>query len=166
MQLRLAYLVIAILIAGLVASTVILFIQGRVIPGVIGTAVFLGLVLCAARASRNRQVSDPAMIAPATLKPANAPPDGHVRFTLVVEGLEPERIAEVWADLCRPDREPSEEFRLLFRNFTVVEGKRFRFQKGDPISTAALLKSVLGVAAGVPVRTTLEPAAERTAPWS
>jgi hypothetical protein len=72
----------------------------------------------------------------------------------------------VWSDLCRPDRPATEEFRLLFRNFTVVEGRRFRFLKGDPTATAALLTSVLGAAAGVPVRTRLEPAAERTPPWS
>ena len=99
-------------------------------------------------------------------KPAIAPPDGHVRFTLVVEGLTPARVAEVWSDLCRPDREATEAFRLLFRDFTVVDGIRFRFQKGDPNATAALLTDVLSNASGISVRTCLEPAAERTPPWS
>jgi hypothetical protein len=54
----------------------------------------------------------------------------------------------------------------LFRTFTVVEGRRFRFRAGDPAATAALLRDVLGSAAGAPVRTALEPAAERTPPWS
>lgn len=166
MHLRLAYLVIAILIAGLGVSTVILFIQGRVIPGVIGTAVFVAIMLLAARTSRNQRSSDPTAVSSGSPKPANAPPDGHIRFTLVVQGLEPDRVAEVWSYLCRTDREPSEEFRLLFRNFTVVEGQRFRFRHGDPTSTAALLTSVLRDATGVSVKTTLEPAAERTPNWS
>jgi hypothetical protein len=72
----------------------------------------------------------------------------------------------VWSDLCRPDRPAPEELRHLFCNFTVVEGRRFRFRNGDPTATAALLTGVLGAAAGVPVRTSLEPAAERTPPWS
>jgi hypothetical protein len=55
---------------------------------------------------------------------------------------------------------------MLFRDFTLVEGRRFRFLKGDPQATAQLLSTVLGTAAGIPVRTVLEPAAERTPPWS
>jgi hypothetical protein len=68
----------------------------------------------------------------------------------------------VWADLCRPDRPPTGEWSRLYDTFTVLEGRRFRFRTGDPTATAALLRQVLEAAAGVPVRTTLEPAAERT----
>ena len=95
-----------------------------------------------------------------------APPDGHIRFTVVVDQLEPNRIANLWSDLCRPDRNSSDEFRRLFQNFTVLEGNRFRFRQGDPKATAALLADVLSQASGVQVRTSLEPAAERTPIWS
>src|SRR6266446_5800582 len=99
-------------------------------------------------------------------KPASAPPDGHIRFTVVVESLEPARVAELWSDLCRPNREVTEPFRLLYRNFTVLDGNRFRFMKGDPQATASLLADVLSAASGTSVRTSLEPAAERTPLWS
>ena len=55
---------------------------------------------------------------------------------------------------------------MLYHNFTVLEGRRFRFRQGDPTATAAVMRRVLEGATGVPVRTTLEPAAERTPPWS
>jgi hypothetical protein len=166
MQLRLVYLAFAILVAGLGVSTVILFAQGHTAPGVLGAAILVGLVGWWVQAARKRRPDEPAASPFGAPRPANVPPDGHIRFTLVVEGLDPDRIADVWADLCRPDRPPPEELRLLFQNFTVVEGRRFRFLKGDPTATAALLRDVLGAAAGVPVRTSLEPAAERTPPWS
>ena len=166
MHLRLAYLAFALLIAGLGVATTVLFARGQVVPGLLGAAALAGLVAWAARAARRQGPDDPAASPFGDPRPASAPPDGHIRFTLVVEGLDPDRIAEVWADLCRPDRPPTEELRLLFRTFTVVEGRRFRFREGDPAATAALLRDVLGAAAGVPVRTALEPAAERTPPWS
>lgn len=164
MQLRRVHAAFAVLIAGVGLSTAILFIKGLVALGVLGSAITAGLIGGSARAARRS--SDPAASPPGTPRSANVPPDGHLRFTLVVEGLDPERLAEVWSDLCRPDREPPEELRLLFQNFTVVEGRRFRFLKGDPTATAALLKGVLEGAAKVPLRISLEPAAERTPPWS
>lgn len=165
MHSRRADLAFALLFAALGVAIAFHFIQGNGVLGVLGAVLLVGLVGWWARAAR-RQPRDPAASAFAAPRPATVPPDGHVRFTLVVEGLDPDRIAEVWADLCRPDRPPTDELRLLFRNFTVVEGRRFRFLQGDPMATAALLRSVLGDAAGVPVRTSLEPAAERTPPWS
>ena len=165
MHSRRAHRALTLLIVVAAVSTALLFAGGHVGPVVAGAALLVVLAAWGAWAA-GRRPKDPATSPFAAPRPATAPPDGHVRFTLVVDGLEPDRIAEVWADLCRPDREPSEELRLLFRTFTVVEGRRFRFRKGDPTATAALLTGVLGAAAGVPVRTSLEPAAERTPPWS
>jgi hypothetical protein len=166
MHSRRVFIALASLIAGLGILTVILFVQGLVAPGVLAAVIIVCLVGWAARVARNPRPGDPTAFPSDGPRPANAPPDGHLRFTLVVEGLGPDRIAEVWSELCRPDRPPTEELRLLFRTFTVVEGRRFRFRNGDPTATAALLTSVLGAAAGVSVRTHLEPAAERTPPWS
>jgi hypothetical protein len=158
-----ARLAVAILIAAVGVSTAALFARGHVVPAVLGCAAFLGLAGWAAGA--RARVGPPAAPVGGP-RPATVPPDGHVRFTVVVDGLDPDRIARVWADLCRPDRPPTEDLRVLFRTFTVVEGRRFRFLRGDPAATAALLARVLGTAAGTTVRTHLEPAAERTAPWS
>jgi hypothetical protein len=166
MHFRPVHMAFTILIAGLGVTTAVLFAKGLVAPAVLGSALVACLLAWGARAARARRPGDPTASPSGVPKAANVPPDGHIRFTLVVEGLEPDRVAEVWSDLCRPDRPATEELRLLFQNFTVVEGRRFRFLKGDPTATAALLKSVLGAAAGVPVRTRLEPAAERTPPWS
>jgi hypothetical protein len=166
MQSRLARTAFVVLIAGIGVSTVVLFVQGLVALAVLCTVVIACLVGWRTWVARPWPANNPAMLQLGTPKPASAPPDGHIRFTLVVEGLEPERIAEVWSDLCRPERTPTEELRLLFLNFTVVEGRRFRFRRGDPTATAALLASVLGTDTGVAVRTHLEPAAERTPPWS
>src|SRR5262249_22639183 len=151
-----------LLFVGMGVSTAVLFARGLWPLGVLGVTILAGLVGWGARAARRRRPDDPAAVPFGAPRPANVPPDGHIRFTLVVEGLERDRIAEVWSDLCRPDRPAPDDLRLLFRNFTVVEGRRFRFLRGDPTATAALLTAVLGTAAGVPVRTHLEPAAERT----
>lgn len=166
MPLQPAHRALAVLTAGVGISAALLFLNGRVMPGVVAAAIFAGLFGWAAWAAKQRRPEGPVVAPVGEPRPATAPPDGHIRFTLLVEGLEPDRIAQVWADLCRPDREPTEELRLLFRNFTVAEGPRFRFRDGDPTATAALLAGVLGAAAGVPVRTRLEPAAERTPLWS
>jgi hypothetical protein len=165
MSARLLHLAFVLLTGAVGALTAILFARGLVAPGVLGCAALAGLVGWGARAARRRRPSEPGAPAAGGPRPASVPPDGHIRFTLVVEGLDPDRVAALWSDLCRPGRPASEDLRLLFRNFTVVEGRRFRFLRGDPAATAALLASVLGEAAGVPVRTSLEPAAERTPPW-
>jgi hypothetical protein len=140
------------------------FAAGLIVLGVLGCAVIVGLLGWWMSVARRRPEA-PQAFPFGDPKPATAPPDGHIRFTLVIEGLGSDKIAEVWAVLCRPGAATA-ELRLLFQNFTVVEGRRFRFRGGDPAATAALLTSVLGNAAGVPVRTVLEPAAERTPPWS
>jgi hypothetical protein len=166
MPLRRVHRAAAVLIVGIGVSTALLFVNGFIVLGLLGAVVVAGLVGWVARAAKERRPGAPTALPAGAPRPATVPPDGHIRFTLVVEGLDPDRVAQVWADLCRADRPPTEELRRLFRNFTVTEGRRFRFLRGDPTATAALLTSVLGAAAGVPVRTSLEPAAERTPPWS
>src|SRR4051794_33092463 len=103
MHSRRAFIALATLIAGLGVSTVILFVQGLVAPGVLGAVMIACLVGSAARAARDPRPGEPTTFPSGGPRPAKAPPDGHLRFTLVVEGLGPDRIAEVWSDLCRPD---------------------------------------------------------------
>lgn len=159
-------LVFALVLAAIGVPTAVLFANGHTAAGMLGLAGIVGVLAWAARAGEKQRKKDATALQLDAPRPASAPPDGHIRFTLVVEGLAPERIAEVWAVMCRPDRVHSEDFRLLFRNFTVTEGRRFRFRSGDPNATAELLTKVLTAASGVPVRTSLEPAAERTPLWS
>lgn len=161
-----AHRALAVLTAGAGVLTAALFVNGFVVPGLLGSAAVAGVVGWAAVAAKRRRPGGPAAAPAGAPRPASAPPDGHIRFTLVVEGLAPDRVAAVWDDLCRPGRPASEDLRLLFRTFTLTEGRRFRFLKGDPTATAAVLTRVLGTAAGVPVRTSLEPAAERTPLWN
>jgi hypothetical protein len=165
MHSRRARLALALLVAGLGAATAVLFAEGLAAPGALAAVALVCLAGWGAGAAGRGRRPGPAAPFGAP-RPATAPPDGHLRFTLVVEGPDPDRVAAVWADLCRPDRPPPDGLRRLFQTFTVVEGRRFRFRGGDPAATAALLREVLGAAAGVPVRTSLEPAAERTPPWS
>src|SRR5215218_10561684 len=99
MHLRRLHRAFAVLIAVLGISTATLFLQGLVAPGVLGCAIIAGLAVWGAMAARRRRPSDPVAAPFGAPKPANAPADGHIRFTLVVEGLEPDRIAEVWSDL-------------------------------------------------------------------
>jgi hypothetical protein len=166
MQSRRVRIVFVVLLAGIGISTAVLFANRHVAAGIIGLAGIVGLFAWAARAGEKLRARDATDLSVGAPRAASSPPDGHIRFTLVVDGLAPERIAEVWANLCRPDRVPTEEFRKLFQNFTVTEGRRFRFRSGDPNATAQLLTNVLAAASGVPVRTALEPAAERTPLWS
>src|SRR5262245_8103614 len=116
-------LAVLLLIAGVL--TTVLFAGGLFVPGVLGVITSVGLL--GAWVNDARRPEDWPVAPTGATRPAIAPPDGHMRFTLVVEGLEPDRIAGVWADLCRPDRPPTDDVRQLFRNFTVVDGQRFRF---------------------------------------
>jgi hypothetical protein len=61
---------------------------------------------------------------------ANVPPDGKLRFTLVVDGPTNGDLVRAWADLCQ--REPTQDFRAVYPYLTTVQGNRFRFRGGDP----------------------------------
>src|SRR5215213_5949074 len=93
----------ALVLAVLGLSTAVLFALGQVTLGALGAAITLaGLVGWWATAARARR-PDGVPASPGDPRPATVPPDGHIRFTLVVDGLDPDRLAAVWADLCRPD---------------------------------------------------------------
>src|SRR5438128_263723 len=137
MQLSSVHRVLIVLIVGIGIATAMLFAKGFVVPGLVGCVTIAGLFFWVARTAREPRSGAPKTSPSGGPKPAVAPPDGHLRFTLVVDGLEPARVAEVWSNLCRPDKPATKEMRILFRNFTVTEGQRFRFRSGDPKATAA-----------------------------
>jgi len=165
--------VFGVLMAGLAIVSVFCLVQGLkgdpllLTIAALSVAVLVGLAgWRLSRANKGAFLAGDEAVSFTEPKPASAPPDGHIRFTIVVENLPPARVAELWADLCRPNREVTEAFRLLYRNFTVLDGNRFRFMKGEPQATAGLLAEVLSAASGTSVRTSIEPAAERTPLWS
>ena len=71
---------------------------------------------------------------------AMVPPDGHTRFTVVLEGGSPEEIARNWSELCQAGlSDPKPEFRSIYPYLTTVQGNRFRFRGGD---ASAMSKSL------------------------
>jgi len=77
-------------------------------------------------------------------RPASVPPDGHQRFSVVVEGVEPDKVLTAWSDLCIPGAvAPAQEFRTVYPNLTWVKGNRFQFRGGDPEQTSRALRRLL-----------------------
>ncbi len=66
-------------------------------------------------------------------RPAIVPPNGHTRFTVVVEGADTGALTHTWSDLCQTGAEPPPpQFRAIYPFVTTVQGNRFRFRGGDP----------------------------------
>lgn len=65
-------------------------------------------------------------------RPANVPPNGHKRFTVVVEGATNGDLIHAWSDLCQAGAEPTPEFQAIYPYMTTVQGNRFRFRGGVP----------------------------------
>jgi ammonium transporter len=64
---------------------------------------------------------------------ASVPPDGLRRFTVVVEGVDSDRLIQAWSDLCQAGAvPPSQEFLTVYPYVTTVQGNRFRFRGGEP----------------------------------
>ena len=80
-------------------------------------------------------------------KSAAAPPtpeDDGQRFTLVVEGPDPEEVRRAWVALCEPrTKPPSDDFRAVYRNVTTVSGNRFRFRGGNHVTMKENLQKLL-----------------------
>ncbi|HLJ96291.1 MAG TPA: ammonium transporter, partial [Gemmataceae bacterium] len=63
---------------------------------------------------------------------AVVPPNGHRRFTIVVEGVDPAELIRAWSKLCQAgSKPPTSEFRAVYPFVTTVQGNRFRFRGGD-----------------------------------
>ena len=65
-------------------------------------------------------------------RPASAPPAVGGRFTVAVEGIDPDAMMEHWRNLCQDNGTPaSPEFRSIYSRVTTIRGSRFRFRGGD-----------------------------------
>jgi Amt family ammonium transporter len=66
-------------------------------------------------------------------RPALLPPNGHTRFTVVIEGPPQKELLQAWSKMCQASAEPTKEFRAVYPNVTTVQGNRFRFRGGDRV---------------------------------
>jgi Amt family ammonium transporter len=75
---------------------------------------------------------------------ATVPPNGEKRFAILVEGVENELLAQTWSSLCRMgDRPPPAEFRAVYPYMTTLQGNRFAFRGGNPLTVRASLERLL-----------------------
>ncbi|MHB1422467.1 MAG: ammonium transporter [Gemmataceae bacterium] len=73
-------------------------------------------------------------------RPAMAPPNGKGRFTVVVEGSNPQELMHAWSELCQTGAAPAPaELRAVYPFLTTVRGNRFHFRGGDPVNLSASL---------------------------
>jgi ammonium transporter len=88
---------------------------------------------------------------------ADQPPNGHGRWTIVVEGPSPADLMHAWSDLCQARPKPAPpEFLAVYRHFTTVQGNRFHFLGGDPEVLRESLQQVFTKELGTPaIRTHL-----------
>lgn len=64
---------------------------------------------------------------------AAVPPNGHKRFTVVVQGVSTPELIDAWSKLCQVSAAPpSLQFKTVYPYVTTVQGNRFRFRGGDP----------------------------------
>ncbi len=97
---------------------------------------------------------------------ASTPPGGK-RFNVVVEGLEPRVLKEIWSDLCQPgEQQPPDDFRAVYPCMTTLEGRTFTFRDGDPEAMRDALarlirKNVRGAAVGARVEQVSNGTAQR-----
>ena len=92
-------------------------------------------------------------------KSAAAPPNGPLskRFTIIVEGANPDQLVKVWSDLCKPTEGPGNPaFKAVYPYFTTMSGNKFRFRGGDPVLLRAELQKLLSGILHTPVKAHVE----------
>jgi hypothetical protein len=99
--------------------------------------------------------------APQEPRPATVPPDGNHRFTVVVEGVDNDRLIGAWSALCQAGPSPpSAEFLSVYPYVTTVQGNRFRFRGGDAQRMRENLIRLFERAVGGTVRAYVDPVSE------
>jgi ammonium transporter, Amt family len=91
-------------------------------------------------------------------KAASVPPDGHRRFTVVVEGPKNGDLMHAWSALCQAGAGPAPaEFKAVYPYLTTVQGNRFRFRGGDAAYLRESLEKLFqDKLEGVPIKTHIE----------
>lgn len=74
---------------------------------------------------------------------ADVPPNGVKRFTLRLDGIDPDELTQRWSKLCQEtEGPPNSDFKVIYSHVTTVEGNRFRFRYGDPDTIASHLEKL------------------------
>jgi ammonium transporter len=90
-------------------------------------------------------------------RPATVPPDGHGRYTVVVEGPAHAELMRAWSQLCQTSAAPpAPEFRAVYPFVTTVQGNRFRFRGGDKVTMRMHLQRLFQDSLGESVHTHVE----------
>ncbi|MGH7225362.1 MAG: ammonium transporter, partial [Gemmataceae bacterium] len=80
---------------------------------------------------------------PAEPRHAMIPPNGE-RFTVVIDGVDPSLLKQIWSDLCQPaDEKPSADFRVVYPHMTTLKGKVFTFRDGDSQAIGEALERLI-----------------------
>jgi Amt family ammonium transporter len=70
---------------------------------------------------------------PVEPRAAMVPPNGHGRFTVIVDGTNSRDLMHSWSEMCQSGPlPPPPEFRAVYPFVTTVRGNRFHFRGGDP----------------------------------
>jgi ammonium transporter len=89
-------------------------------------------------------------------RPARVPPDGHGRYTVVVDGPAQAELIHAWSEMCQTGKTPSPAFRAVYPYVTTVQGNRFRFRGGDRVKMRTYLKDLFQDSLGETVHTHVE----------
>jgi hypothetical protein len=83
------------------------------------------------------------------------PPEGFdKRFTVVLEGVDGNKVTKAWSGLCRAgDTPPSAALKEVYRYMTSVQGNRFHFRGGDAQKLSGDLQIILRESTKVPTVT-------------
>jgi ammonium transporter len=89
-------------------------------------------------------------------RPARVPPDGHGRYTIVVDGPAQTELLHAWSEMCQTGKTPTPAFRAVYPYVTTVQGNRFRFRGGDRVKMRTYLQSLFQDSLGETVHTHVE----------
>jgi ammonium transporter, Amt family len=88
---------------------------------------------------------------------ATVPPDGHGRYTVVVEGPKQAELMHAWSEMCQTGKSPpAAAFVAVYPYVTTVQGNRFRFRGGDRVKMRGYLQALFQDSLGETVHTHVE----------
>jgi ammonium transporter len=89
-------------------------------------------------------------------RPARVPPDGHGRYTIIVEGPPHAELMHAWSEMCQAGKPAPSAFRAVYPYVTTVQGNRFRFRGGDRVKMRTYLQDLFQDSIGETVHTHVE----------
>jgi ammonium transporter len=87
---------------------------------------------------------------------ARVPPDGHGRYTIVVEGPQQAELLHAWSEMCQAGKPAAPAFRAVYPYVTTVQGNRFRFRGGDRVKMRTYMQDLFQDSLGETVNTHVE----------